>query len=46
MGLLSKFKKSEEASREVPNPFGSPEPPVEEIVETVVAEDDSVPTIW
>lgn len=40
MGLLSKFKKSEEASREVPNPFGSPEPPVEEIVETVVAEDE------
>jgi ABC transporter, ATP-binding protein len=38
MGLLSKFKKNEEASREVPNPFGAPEPPVEEIVESVETE--------
>lgn len=38
MGLLSKFKKSEEASREVPNPFSAPEPPVEEIVESVETE--------
>lgn len=32
MGLLSKFKKSDEASREVPNPFAGPGPVPEEII--------------
>lgn len=32
MGLLSKFKKSDEASREVPNPFAGPGPEPAEII--------------